>query len=170
MVARNYWAALELPPRITEAVLDAKIAELTALDEQWLRENPRTPWFYESGIWYEMEPPGQEKWLPIPVMFAQRQLGKGSDCEDMACYRAAELRVRGDQYRKIPSGHIVRTGPENAVAFWVNHLTEPGLKPGQYHVRVRRADGRIEDPAGMVGMYGTVHVQTWGSTHGIVAP
>lgn len=158
------WGAIPVPQPITEEVLDSLLAQLTAKDERWLRLNPHTPWFYEAGVRYQKEPPGQEKWLPIPAVLAQ----KWGDCEDLCCWRAGELRVRGDQYRNH-RGILVRTPPENARAFWVDHRVEPTLKPGQYHIRVERADGRVEDPSAMLGMYGPVHVQQWGlgNTHGI---
>ncbi len=158
------WGAIPVPQPITAEVLDSLLEKLTLKDERWLLQNPHTPYLYESGVRYQREPPGQEKWLPIPAILAQRFM----DCEDACCWRAAELRIRGDKYRDH-RGNIVRLPPERARAFWLDSKTEPMLQPGQYHIRVERADGRIEDPSAMLGMYGPVHVQQWGlgNTHSI---
>lgn len=53
------------------------------------------------------------------------------DCKDLACYRAAELRLAG----------------EHATAFAVPSSLG-------FHVKVRRADGGIEDPSIRLGMKG----------------
>ena len=150
---RNYWGALDVPPHLDAAGIDALLVQLVAKDEEWIRRNPQTPWFYEAGIPYRRDPPGGDKWLPIPGVLAQGH----ADCKSMAAWRVAELRVKGDKYRDA-RGNVVRTGPEAAKAFWVDGRTEKSLGPGQYHVRLRRGDGRIEDPSVMMGMYGAVQV------------
>lgn len=106
------------------------LLELLAKDEAYLRENPQTPLLIDSGVRYEREPPGQELWLTIPWV---RLMGHG-DCEDLACWRAAELRVRGEDARPF---HTLRYTPKGRL----------------YHIRVKRADGTIEDPSAALGMY-----------------
>jgi hypothetical protein len=106
---------------------------LTALNEVYLRAHPQTPSIYEAGVYYQREgktPDGRqkEKWLTVPVMLLIRSR-VGFDCEDLACWRAAELRVRG-----IP-----------AIAF---------ARPSSvgFHILVRYPDGRTEDPSRKLGM------------------
>ena len=64
---------------------------LTQLNEVYLRAHPNTPALYKAQVVYQLEPPGVEDWLTIPVLF-QRGIG---DCEDLACALCAERRVRG---------------------------------------------------------------------------
>jgi len=54
----------------------------------------------------------------------------GGDCEDLAAWRAAELRIAGEPARVV----VVRSAP------------------GVLHAVVRRANGRIEDPSRRLGM------------------
>lgn len=89
------------------------------------------PPIYASGVRYRREPKEiREEWKTIPVVLAD---GHG-DCEDLACWRAAELAAAGEH--AVP--HIYRTGS------------------GGYHVVVRRGDGSLEDPSAKLGM-----VKTW---------
>jgi hypothetical protein len=103
---------------------------LTHINCAWLRENDRTPWLYESGVHYQEEPEGRDEWQDIPETIAR---GEG-DCEDLACWRLAELRVRSR---------------EDAMPF-VKHTVYGDRTI--YHVAVRRSDGRIEDPSRVLGM------------------
>jgi hypothetical protein len=104
---------------------------LTLLDQHYLYENPHTPSLYTSGVRYQMEPQGVEEWLTIPELLSR----KVGDCEDLACWLAAEYRIKG----------------YNAVAF-AARVPNRGPKP-LYHVRVRLHNGReIEDPSRALGM------------------
>lgn len=93
------------------------------------------PKLYDSGVRYIAEPEGAEDWLDI--LSALRQLRDPKlpvDCEDLACWRAAELQMEGIEahpvflWRRMPDG---------------SHL---------YHIVVRYPDGRIEDPSKRLGM------------------
>lgn len=90
---------------------------------------------YESGVFYQAEPPGEEEWLDIPSLYKQ---GFG-DCEDLACARAAELRFAGIgavpciKHRKIPTAKGTLT---------------------LVHVLVLWPDGTVEDPSKVLGMKG----------------
>jgi hypothetical protein len=103
---------------------------LSAVNEAWLREHPEAPWLYQSGVRYEEEPPGQDDWQDIPETLALRW----GDCEDLACWRIAELRTRGLEYARP---HVKQTVFGRRMV---------------YHVAVRRADGRLEDPSRILGM------------------
>jgi hypothetical protein len=71
-------------------VMDRLLEALIASNVEYLRAAPRTPLLYESGVYYEAEPDGRDEWQDIPDTLAR---GNG-DCEDLACWRVAELRER----------------------------------------------------------------------------
>lgn len=85
------------------------------------------PDLYESHVRYQHEPPGRERWLNVGELL---HVGAG-DCEDLACWRAAELRVRHGEHA---FARPVRGGPNTI------------------HIVVERGDGSIEDPSRMLGM------------------
>src|SRR5512138_415754 len=62
---------------------------LCKVNEGRLAERPYPP-LYESGVRYQREV-GTEEWLDIPSII---EAGWG-DCEDLACWRVAELRAQG---------------------------------------------------------------------------
>ena len=84
------------------------------------------PPLYASGVVYRREPRGRERWQLAPQTDA---LGYG-DCEDLATWRAAELRLVGVGARPV----VYRAGPR------------------QLHVVVAYPDGTIEDPSRVLGM------------------
>jgi hypothetical protein len=95
------------------------------------------PDLYDAGIHYAM--PGKRRWLNV----AELQVTRKGDCKDLACARAAELRVRyGEHAFAVPI---------------------PGCDPeaedcNTIHVVVERGDGSIEDPSRLLGM-GDHHVR-----------
>lgn len=105
--------------------LEALLEGLAGLNFYMLDSNRRVggalPALYESGVRYEREPPGRERWLTIAELYAS---GIG-DCEDLAAARVAELRLGGELARP----RVVQT------------------PKGSYHAVVERADGTIEDPS-----------------------
>ncbi|NIP95456.1 MAG: hypothetical protein GWO24_19240 [Akkermansiaceae bacterium] len=80
----------------------------------------------ESGVRYRRDPAGQEPWRTIPEILER----KGGDCEDLACWYAAELRMRGIRAHAVPQ-------------------TRDG---NMWHIVVRLPDGRIVDPSKALGM------------------
>lgn len=100
---------------------------LQSLAEVWAEEMRRKPLpaLYTSDIRYRPEPwagGGTEEWAD-PYEVLERGWG---DCDDLVLYRVAEL---------IASG-------ENAT---VQTMWKRGTK--RHHVRVRRANGAVEDPS-----------------------
>jgi hypothetical protein len=93
------------------------------------------PPLYESGVRYAREPRGVEEWNDAVTCFVRWKLRRvGSDCEDLACWRAAEL-----------------------VALELDPGARPMLRdvrPGLKHAVVLRGDGSIEDPSRRLGMGG----------------
>jgi hypothetical protein len=93
--------------------------------------HPDTPPLYTAGVRWQKETPthgghNEERFLTIPLV---RMLGWG-DCDDLAAWRAAELQRSGERAR--------------AVVY--------AVRPGLWHVVVRRGDGSIEDPSTRLGM------------------
>jgi len=122
-------------PVAGEVGLHAALEALVALDRVYLRAHPRTPPLRRAGVRYlrdadagtQANPP-TELWLTVPDAIR----AGGADCKVLAAWRVAELRERGELgARPVLSRH--------------RHL---------WHVRVRRADGRIEDPSAELGMKG----------------
>jgi hypothetical protein len=118
------------------AVMQNLLEGLTLANVAYLLSQPHTPDLYASGVRYLEEESGVDEWQDIPDTLARRS----GDCEDLACWRVAELRVRygqplatrGISVDEIPdkSGAIVTT----------------------YHIFVIHQDGRTEDPSRRLGM------------------
>jgi hypothetical protein len=83
------------------------------------------PPLYTAGVRYSRVDPN-ERWQLPSETFARRR----GDCEDLAAWRAAELRLRGEP----ATVGVRRTGPR------------------VLHAVVVRADGTIEDPSRKLGM------------------
>lgn len=120
--------------------LTAVARGLVALARLDLLERPREP-LYELArrglVVYRREPPPRERWLcPSLVM------GEGwGDCEDLAAWRAAELRLAGQKARVWvrPSGKSLF----HAVVVLENgEVEDPSAEVIQIERRRRRHDGR----------------------------
>jgi hypothetical protein len=115
----------------TEGCLAAALDGLVQLNVE-LMSRSQVPPLYGAGVVYRREPDGQDDWKHCERVFRDRC----GDCEDLAAYRAAELRVQlGEPAEAIP----VRAG-----------RTHSGGE--LWHAVVRRADGTIEDPSRALGM------------------
>lgn len=122
-------------PAAIQAMLDA----CCALNSLHLSSSPKTPPLYSSGVRYKRESAmcvegidacaTGERFNTIPVVLRLRF----GDCDDLACWRAAELRVR----------HGVEARPRLDVV--AHH-------PTRYHVVVQLPDGTTEDPSAVLGM------------------
>ena len=120
--------ALDTPSR--EAVLRLMMEALIAANVAYLRQHPEAPRLYESGVRYEEEPGTRTTGTTSP----RRSRVAGGDCEDLAGWRIAELRVAGE-LAAMPRVTVFTEG---------RRVT--------YHVAVRRAAGAIEDPSRELGM------------------
>lgn len=113
--------------------LQSLVNVVTGLNVQFLRNNPRFPKIYASGVRYRREPANtREEFCTAPVVLAQ---GWG-DCDDLGPWRAAELIAQG-----VPARAVV-------------------LRAGRgWHVVVMSAMGS-EDPSARLGMgrHGTPEV------------
>ena len=97
------------------------------------------PLLYRAGVHYEPEA-GTEEWCDIPNILDSRGgtfPGSWGDCEDLACWRVAELRE--DLNHPIAAKPFAKwkRKPDGAYA---------------YHALVRLPDGKLEDPSLVLGM------------------
>jgi len=112
-----------IPLRSRADILGALAAHVDACVRDLQREARRP--LYASGVRYRRNDPG-ERWQ-LPSETATRG---GGDCEDLASWRCAELRLGGESCRVV----VQRTGPR------------------VLHAVVERANGKIEDPSRRLGM------------------
>jgi hypothetical protein len=119
-----------LSDRARVEVLKQLLEALVAVNIAWLNEHRNAPFLYVSGVVYEEEPEGRDDWQDIPETIALR----AGDCEDLGCWRIAELRARNFEHA-LPFIKRSEIGPRTV-----------------YHVAVQRADGRLEDPSRILGM------------------
>lgn len=122
-----------IAPASTQRSLDALLSALLSLNLIFLQTNLGIPPLYRSGVRYRREnrvEGSEERWGTIPQCL---DAGLG-DCEELAAWRAAEM---------IWSGEDPSARPE------IYHV-----RPGLWHVRVRRGDGSLEDPSRILGMGG----------------
>ena len=149
---------------VIKPLLDAS----TMNDMLFLRLHRGVPPIYKSGCRYQEEPPTYvtfadgtqsvvEEFASLPVVIAR---GWG-DCDDLAPWRCAELRNRGEkaslriQWRKQPSGRklyhiLVRRIPGPG---WVRRPI--GLVPQDFDPRfmvLTKNGSVIEDPSRALGM------------------
>lgn len=116
-------------------VLDSALEAVTRTNESLLRAGvvPHADEAIAAGVKWRPEPPGDEHFDPATTVLAR---GWG-DCDDLAPYKAASLRVTGED-----PGAFARVIPA------------PGATgPGQYHAVVERSDGTHDDPSADAGMY-----------------
>lgn len=112
---------------LTKRNLTIWTTALCAWNCDWLRAHPEAPLFYQAGLRYQRELPGEEDFQPIAKLYAR---GYG-DCEDLSAARAAELRVR----------------------FGIAAVPEViEIRPGLWHIFVRLPNGMAEDPSAHLGM------------------
>lgn len=114
---------------VTKPVLDGALESVTRLDEELIREGA-VPTFAEGvgSVRWQPEPPGQEHFD-----HAAKVLSRGhGDCDDLAPWHAASLRVTGED----PDARAIvkRSGPQ------------------RWHAVVERGDGSIDDPSREAGM------------------
>jgi hypothetical protein len=113
------------------------IRQFVSLAKRGIIKEPY-PRLYRAGVHYEREPPGQEVWPDVPSILETKDgefSGPWGDCEDLACWRTAELRELGN----------IKAKPFAKWRFG---------KSGNYHYHALTLlpDGRLEDPSLTLGM------------------
>ncbi len=123
----------EADPETLKHVIVELCFGLAEANARWLTVHPDTPHLYDSGVFYKDEKPGHEEFFDIPRVMRQGF----ADCEDLACWRAAELYVRFG----IPAEpHVMYTQFPNQVLF---HVQVIYTLNGQTY---------LEDPSIVLGM------------------
>jgi len=110
------------------------------------------PMLYDTGIYYQEDPPGQENWRDcFAILEHFAKTGKGVDCDQLVCWRVAELRCSGInaepviKWQNIPQATARRLYPTMPIGpdgLWMVHCC------------VRFPNGDIEDPSKLLGMGG----------------
>ncbi len=113
----------------SEEVLGVLLRALSASNLAYLRQHPRTPALYRAGVRYRAEPFPREEWRGVAEVLREHH----GDCEDLACWRVAELRRRG-----VAAEPIFRHRQVGRLSV--------------YHILVRHPDGTVEDPSALLGM------------------
>lgn len=135
-----------------DRVLQILLWTLVNLNREYLKQNPATPSIYDSGVRFIREEPNRwpqgvtwksgeiyEQWPDIGRIIAQG----GGDCEDLACWRAAELLESG-----IPARPAWRHREVE-----MTEGANVGKKMTLYHIIVWTPNG-FEDPSRKLGMGG----------------
>jgi len=110
------------------------------------------PPLYASGVRYQEDPPGKENWRDCFAILAYvAATGRGVDCDQLICWRVAELRSAGIaaepviKWQHIPAAVARRLYP-------TMKIPDDGL--WMIHCCVRFPDGSIEDTSKNLGMGG----------------
>jgi hypothetical protein len=116
----------------SQKVLLILMDALANVNMTWLKTYPDTPALYNAPVKYHFDPDEPDPWQDI-----SSTLKKGwGDCEDLACWRIAELRAKGIE------AHPYIRWRRNAEGKYT------------YHALVLWPDGRVEDPSVAMGMRG----------------
>lgn len=137
--------SIALPQKI--GVIEFLLNALTGANVAYLLIHPATPRLYQAGIPYVEEPDGRDDWQDIPETLARRE----GDCEDLGCWRMAELRVHDRDLES--SWHITVADLPNRAGDLVT----------TYHIQIQRPEGvaiyppaalpgNVEDPSRALGM------------------
>jgi hypothetical protein len=129
---------------VSKDVLDAGLEATTRLNEQMLKagEIPTFERGLRYGIQWRPEPKGDEHFDSADKVISR----KWGDCDDLAPWHAASLRVTGED----PAA--------NAVVY------QSG--PARWHAVVQRGDGSIDDPSKRAGMRPGIAPGVFGTVNG----
>lgn len=112
--------------KLLDWVAGTNLATLKSLKARGQKIAP----LYASRIRYAPERNGEE----FAGLLTVYRRGFG-DCDDLCAIRVAELAMQGEK-----------------AGFSIYWRPRPDRPPRAYHVQVRRANGRIEDPSRLLGM------------------
>jgi len=118
-------------PHVSAPILDAALEGVTRLDQELIRSGA-APLFRQAvnQVRWKPEPPGEEHFDHAGVVMRR----KWGDCDDLAPWHAASLRVSGED--RGARAVVRRSGPK------------------RWHCVVRRSDGSVDDPSREAGMPG----------------
>jgi hypothetical protein len=115
---------------MSHEALRVLLQAVTLIDVLYLSAHPETPPIYASGVRYREEPSGAEDWQDIPTCLRR----KVADCDDVACWRAAELIAQGIPAR--PDFEIQR-GENGSVLYHIVTRTPRGTEDPSYVMGMR---------------------------------
>jgi hypothetical protein len=130
--------------RLTDRTLGHLLDCLTEINDEILEDNPNIPLIYESGVRYYHDG-RDDPWMDVLQVLAAHKRWQASgkpeviDCEDLVCWRVAELRVRFGQKRARP-------------VFDRQRIQTPQGPKQMIHILVQHEDGQIEDVSRKLGM------------------
>lgn len=113
-----------------EAALGHALEALTISNQAFLRQHPEAPHPYKSGVRFEREPIGVERWQGIRRLLQSKR----GDCEDIAAYKAAWDRER--EGKPARAQIIARRKVGDLLV---------------YHIGVS-TNGQLQDPSRVLGM------------------
>lgn len=142
---------LAIPDKDLNAhVVEAALEAVTRADEALIRSGRAPLWrdALKAGVKWQPEPKGQGmEHFDLADVVSKRGWG---DCDDVAPYEAASLRVTGEDPAAYAT--VVRSGP------------------GMWHAKVVRGDGRFSDPSKQAGMGKWASVDGYHGTHPVQRP
>lgn len=142
MVPTRYDATFKLA-RLTDRTLGYLLDALTEIDCEQLETFKEIPLLYESGVRYYHDN-RDDPWMDTLSVLAAHERSKRTgipeviDCEDLVCWRVAELRTRFGVKNARPVFKRMRVTMSDGPKQMVHILVE--------------ANGQIEDPSRILGM------------------
>ena len=111
------------------------------------------PPLYSTGIYYQEDPAGQENWRDVLAAINWfLKTGKGIDCDQLICWRVAELRVAGIAAEPVIKWQLLPKEVAIALGYPSRMIPAEGL--WLVHCLVRFPDGSLEDTSKILGMGG----------------
>lgn len=118
------------------------------------------PWLFESGVRYRADDQGREDWRDcLAILDRWYTTGLGADCDNLVCWRVAELRAAGIKAKPVIKWqHLTQEMALGAGYRPQNSATDPiGIpKEGLWmvHCCVQFPDKHVEDTSALLGMSG----------------
>jgi hypothetical protein len=119
-------------PELAYRSISRLLGSLTAINADYLAENPQFPLMYFSGVKYRHDKDA-DYWRDAARI---REIGFG-DCDNLSCWRAAELQVRFNI---------------NAIPVFMHRVKPDGTD--LFHIVVQYPNLIVEDPSVALGMRG----------------
>lgn len=106
---------------MSNAILGELLEGLVRIDVICFETYPNLPRLYQTGVFYQREPLGEENWLSTLALYRR---GKG-DCEDLASTLTAEKRVFDRRYA-VTAGYSWRILPSGITLYHITQHDESG--------------------------------------------
>lgn len=132
------------------AVMRHLLEALTTANMAYLLAVPSTPLLYQAGILYVNEPDGRDDWQDIPETIKRRE----GDCEDLACWRVAELRRAGEvgTRHRITVSELKDSRGNPVTTYHITVIRSRLAPPLPHQAPIVRPGEQIEDPSRILGM------------------